>query len=57
LPSKFWRSHQRGAHGTCPACQTLDTPLHVYIRKTNLQKTLEITEISRRELLNYTKQL
>jgi len=27
------------------------------MRKINLQKTLEITEISRRELLNYTKQL
>ena len=30
---------------------------NVYIRKTKLQKTLEITEIQRRELLNYTKQL
>ena len=28
-----------------------------YIRKINLQKTPEITEIKRRELLNYTKKL
>ena len=28
-----------------------------YIRKINLQETPEITEIKRRELLNYTKEL
>jgi len=27
LPSKFCSPHQRGAHGTCHACHTLDTPL------------------------------
>ena len=30
---------------------------HAYTQKINLQKTLEITEISRRKLLNYTKEL
>jgi len=30
---------------------------NVYIQKTNLQKTLEIMEIQRRELLNYTKEV
>ena len=30
---------------------------NVYIRKTNLQKTLQVTEIQLRELLNYTKEL
>jgi len=36
-----------------------NTVLHenVYIRKINLQKTIEITEISRREILNNTKEL
>jgi len=36
-----------------------NTVLHenVYTRKINLQKSLEITEIQRRELLNYTKEL
>ena len=30
---------------------------NVYIWKINLQKTLEISEMQRRELLNYTKEL
>jgi len=40
-------------------CEGGNTVPHenIHIRKTNLIKTLEITAIYRRELLNYTKEL